>query len=114
MIIAVYLKPEAPIDMNKYRLCHLLCGRSKNLQSSLYAVPKQPNAKGKKEWRIIALRAGHGIKNYIEENSHRDTINITQEMDNIKWQKEYLDMKISQELKNRADTTKIKEKKERF
>ena len=99
MIITSYLKPEAPIDMTEHQFCHLLCGHSKGLQSSLYAVPKQPNADGKREWRIIALRSGHGIKNYIEENSHRDTINITREMDNIKWQKEYLNIKLSQESK---------------
>ena len=101
MIITVYLNPEAPIDMSKHRFCHLLGGHSKKLQSSLYAVSKKPNAEGKKDWRTIALRSGQGIKNYIEDHAHRDKINITQEMDSIEWQKEYLRLKISQDLENK-------------
>ena len=80
MTITTYLHPDTPIELSEYHICHLIGGHKKKFQSSLYAVSKE-KINGKKEWRIIALRNGGAIKEYIEKNSNRNTITITREMD---------------------------------
>ena len=78
MKITTYLRLNEPFEMDAYRLCHLH-GDKRPGHSSLYAISKHADSNGKRDWRVLALRNGFGIKRHIESYlclNHKDPLHI--------------------------------------